>query len=28
VLERQDGDTDVHVEVRMSETDRARFEKL
>jgi GTP-binding protein HflX len=28
VLVRQDGETDVHVEVRMSEADRARFDRL
>ncbi len=28
VLERQDGEVNVHVEVRMSDTDRARFERL
>jgi len=28
VLEREDGDTNVHVKMRISETDRARFEKL
>jgi GTP-binding protein HflX len=28
VLEREDGDTNVHVQVRMSDADRARFEKL
>ncbi len=28
VLERQDGDINVHVQVRISDTDRARFEKL
>jgi len=28
VLERADGETNVHVQVRMSDTDRARFEKL
>jgi GTP-binding protein HflX len=27
VVAREDGETNVHVQVRMSETDRARFEK-